>query len=355
MPPMVSHDGMWMTPYLSRTSGISVTPNSARAASDIRRGMRHRLTSRCERAGRGRRSEHWGPFYRVNAGRLKGALGRGEQALLERRSTRPPLRAARHGKSVDFRRLTSSCGPGHEESIQIARPEPGACSRARRKARKPGVATSGIGVEDVDVSFTPDDVHALPMGVVEEVIGVSDAGDRDDRLARDRLEHEEACGLPHADEEPFAALVESHRVVVQQAAERDVRDDRSLQSIDDEDLLGRRHVDEDARTGLLEAKRLRVSRQPDVADLLHGLGIDDPKSAVIPAATSRLLGRTLAGIVGWAMRAGVAGVGMACSHDSDLGVHVRSILAFTSARSQCSRPGDLSVHDRAISAPMVGG
>lgn len=44
-----------MTWYLSRMSGIRVSPKSATAANESRSGIRHRLTSRCERTlvGRG--------------------------------------------------------------------------------------------------------------------------------------------------------------------------------------------------------------------------------------------------------------------------------------------------------------
>ena len=46
---------MRITPYLSRMSGIRVSPNSAVAASESCSGIRHRLMSRCERSlvGRG--------------------------------------------------------------------------------------------------------------------------------------------------------------------------------------------------------------------------------------------------------------------------------------------------------------
>src|ERR1019366_10149023 len=70
MLPIVSHDGMWMIPFESRTSGTRGRPNRPMAARDTRRGIRHRFTSRCEGSFT-RRGSSMRRLYRANGPPLK--------------------------------------------------------------------------------------------------------------------------------------------------------------------------------------------------------------------------------------------------------------------------------------------
>ena len=63
-------------------------------------------------------------------------------------------------------------------------------------------------VKDIYESFASDYVHAVALRVVEEIVGVADAGNVGDSLAGLRIEHQEACRRPDAHEQPMTTFVE---------------------------------------------------------------------------------------------------------------------------------------------------
>ena len=105
-------------------------------------------------------------------------------------------------------------------------------------------------------------------------------------------------GRPAPDEEPMAGFVERHRVVGAGRGHRPGRGHLHRHSVDDGDLSGVRHVDEDPRAFAFELKRLRVRGELDDGGDLAACRVDGGQRAAAVSDVEAFRARVVPRIVG---------------------------------------------------------
>jgi hypothetical protein len=79
------------------------------------------------------------------------------------------LCTGRRRKHVDLRRMPVATRPGHEQPIELLRPQADARPVPSNQPRE-AVQLAGRRVEDIDIPLATDDVHAAALGIVEKVV-----------------------------------------------------------------------------------------------------------------------------------------------------------------------------------------
>src|SRR5438477_62562 len=134
-------------------------------------------------------------------------------------------------------------------------------------------------LKHVDVAFAAADVDPLAGGVVEQIVRFADDVERNGCLSRRRVVHQDLGGAPTSDKQSMVRLVERHRKIRFRADGRPRRNDFHRGSIDYGNLIRSGHVDESARAGAFELKRLGMTLKLRLADHLAVRGIDGRQRA----------------------------------------------------------------------------